>query len=195
MKKLMVAGIAATALIAIPALAFRQDPGPMGGPGEPMMGPMTRADVEKKVETHFSQMDANHDGFVTRDEAKSGKVKMHVQRHERRQEMREGNKDEMFARLDSDGNGSISRAEFDAHFANGMGHKERKIIIRRKMKGQEHGMMFDQADADKDGRLSLAEAMQNHMAMFDRADADKNGIVTPEEHQAMMKMRRDKHQD
>ena len=43
--------------------------------------------------------------------------------------------------------------------------------------------MFDMADSNKDGRVSLAEMQQQALAHFDRADLNHDGKLTPEERQ------------
>jgi hypothetical protein len=43
--------------------------------------------------------------------------------------------------------------------------------------------MFDRSDADKDGRVSLAEMQQAALARFDRADLNHDGTITPDERQ------------
>ena len=57
------------------------------------------------------------------------------------------------------------------------------------------GMWFERADANKDGKVSLAEASAGALAMFDRADADKNGTISPEEHKAARDAMRAKWQE
>jgi hypothetical protein len=59
---------------------------------------------------------------------------------------------------------------------------------------------FDRADANHDGKLTLAEASAGPLAMFDRADTNHDGTISPDEHKAamekmrgMMKDRKDKH--
>jgi Ca2+-binding EF-hand superfamily protein len=97
----------------------------------------------------------------------------------------------LFARLDANGDGSISRAEFDARPERGPARQERRGN-RMERRGERGGMMgagfgarmFERADADKDGRISIAEATARPLAMFDRADANKDGTVTLEERRA-----------
>jgi len=43
--------------------------------------------------------------------------------------------------------------------------------------------MFERADADKDGRVSLPEMQQAALARFDRADLNRDGTITPDERQ------------
>lgn len=152
MKK-WIAGTALLTLVAVPALAH------MKGHAD-HKGPETRAEAEARIKAHFAEVDADKDGAISRTEADAFHAKM-----------RKDHGDRMFARIDTDGNGQISRAEFDAHHA-GKDHD-----------GKGHDRMFTTADSNSDGKVTQAEALM----VFDKADADKNGIVTPEErHAAMM---------
>lgn len=180
MKTLTFAGVAAIALAAVPALALQQ-----GG-----AQPMTRAAVQTMVQTHFGQADANRDGFVTKAEAEASRDAMRQQRQAKRGERRA----ELFARLDADKNGSISQAEFTAR-PDRADRAERRTdraerrgdrMERRGQRGAMGGRMFERADADKDGRVSLAEATAPALAMFDRVDTDRNGTVSAEERAAAM---------
>jgi hypothetical protein len=54
-----------------------------------------------------------------------------------------------------------------------------KIVIKRKMMGE--GLMFDMADANKDGKVTEPEALTSALARFDRADTNKDGKITPDE--------------
>lgn len=170
-KTLLIAGAAVLA-IGVPALAAHHE----GAQGDhPMMQEMTRADAEAKVKEHFAMVDANKDGAITMDEVKA-----------RREAMRAQRKDMHFQKMDANGDGSISREEFDA--AHAMKHdkmadggmKNHKMGHRGmgKMMG---GRMFDMADANKDGKVTLSEATSAALAHFDMVDADKNGTVTPTE--------------
>ena len=44
---------------------------------------------------------------------------------------------------------------------------------------------FARIDADRDGRISLAEATRFRLERFDRVDANDDGRITPEERQAI----------
>jgi hypothetical protein len=44
--------------------------------------------------------------------------------------------------------------------------------------GERH---FDAADADRDGRLTQAEARQGALAFFDRVDTNHDGTIVPDE--------------
>ena len=105
---------------------------------------------------------------------------------------------QIFDRLDSNHDGYISRQEFTS--AKPM-VKEKRVIV---MNGGEHGAMrmrmhgmgmpmgghiFEKADVNNDGRVSLQEATHAAAAHFDAADANHDGTLSREEmraaHEAM----------
>lgn len=54
------------------------------------------------------------------------------------------------------------------------------------------GMMaFHLVDADKDGKVTLAEATSGALARFDRMDANKDGKITAQERRDGMKQMRE----
>lgn len=181
MKELLFSAVGVAAVSGIaPALAYSA-PAP-----QHEMKAMTRAEMMQKVQDHFAKLDANKDGFVTREEMQAGRTAM-------RDQMADHIKDgasSMFDRMDTNHDGSISRTEFDnahAAMANHMGGK------RMGMHGMHGGMaerMFTTADSNKDGRVSQQEAAAAAAAHFDKIDANHDGTVTPDEmraaHKAMM---------
>lgn len=177
MRKIWLIGGAA-ALVAVPVIAAEMNPGKT----------ILRGDVEAKVKERFAKVDTNRDGAVTVDELRA------MRTHKRAESL-----DDHFKRLDTDGNGSISRAEFDAghqgmgHEKHGSGHGDDAH------RGGRHGMvgmmMFRQADADKDGKVTLAEATAGALRLFDSADANRDGSVTPEERHAFRAQMREKWMD
>jgi hypothetical protein len=66
------------------------------------------------------------------------------------------------------------------------------------MKMRMHGMgmggfgghLFEMADTNKDGRVSLAEAQAAALAHFDRADLNHDGKLTPDERRQAHQMKR-----
>lgn len=163
--------------IAIPALAVAAHE-----MHHEMSGPMTRSSVESKVKEHFAKVDSNADGFVDKAEASGA--------HEKRMAER---RDRHFKEMDANADGSISRAEFDARHAepNAMGGMKGHGAGHHAGMGKGMGMMmhggdrmFERADANKDGRVSLAEAIALPMAHFERADTNKDGTISPEERKA-----------
>ncbi len=179
MKKVMFAGLAMAG--AVPAVAHMH-----GGKG--MMNadePVTLASVEKRVRDEFARLDTNKDGFVAREEADA-------ERERRMAEMR----DRHFATLDANKDGSISRAEFDAAHGARKGAGGEGAGMRHHMKGHGRmigmggGLRFYNSDADKDGRVSLAEALARPVERFKAMDANKDGTVTPDERKAARDKRR-----
>jgi Ca2+-binding EF-hand superfamily protein len=158
--------------------------------------PMVRADIAAQVKAQFAKMDANKDGAITRDEIAAHQAAQ-------RKEMQ----DRMFANMDANKDGAISKGEFDAHHKDMARHMMMemdapdmpmpppgrmapegpdKIIITRKIMGGPGGMigdghMFGMADADKDGKVTEAEALTYALGRFDQADTNKDGKITPDE--------------
>ena len=171
---------------------------------------MTRDEVAAHVRRMFEHLDANHDGFVTREEVDS--------LHQRVMSMHDGMAKEMadrgmkgpdraaaFDRLDTNHDGTISRQEFMAakpHL------DEHRVMVMRDGGMPGHpglegmhmqaasfgGHLFEMADANHDGRVSLQEATNAALQHFDRADLNHDGKLTPEErqqaHQLMRESRR-----
>jgi len=110
--------------------------------------------------------------------------------------------------MDKDGNGQISKAEFDAfhaehmHGPHGSGGKPAPEGLATAEGGaspagagpwhmRRHGwhgmmarMMFAHADADHDGKVSLAEAEKAALDRFDRIDTNHDGVISDAERQA-----------
>ena len=199
MRRSLIIGLGLVAAVSIPVLAAQHGGHHGKGHGADMGtmtdGPTTRGDVETRVKTHFAAVDADKDGFIVAAEAGAMRTKHHA-------EMRDAH----FSAMDSNKDGSISRAEFDAghqterqgaavagegkggHHMRGGGH--------RKMGGMMGGgRMFERADANTDGKVSLAEALAKPLARFDAADTNKDGTLTPEERKAARETMRAKWRD
>ena len=193
MKKLLIGG--AVLALAVPALAqVAQAPAPQMQHG---MKVQTRAEVQAKVAEHFARVDTNRDGFVTKAEADAAMQAFRGKRGEKRAEWR----GQAFERLDTNRDGSITRAEWDAAQAqrqqrvaardqNGDGRPDAKGFGHRGMMGGFGGHMFEMADTNRDGRVSLQEAQAAALQHFDTVDSNRDGRITPEERMQMhQKMR------
>lgn len=198
MKRLLIAG-AALALVT-PALAqVAQAPTATGQP-RPAMKVHSRADVQAKVAEHFARLDANRDGFVTKAEAEAGRKAMRVHVREQIKEQAGENRAQLFERLDANRDGQISRQEWDS----GRAMHEKRIVMRREGRagpgmrmgmgmGALRGHMFEMADSNRDGRVTLQEAQAAALRHFDMADVNRDGRITPDERRQMRERMRAEH--
>lgn len=153
--------------------------------------PMTRDDVVRHVRTMFAKLDANRDGFVTRDELQSMHEHMMGAMHAG------FDRGAAFDRLDTNHDGMVSRQEFMA--AQPLMRERRMIAMRQGETGTHMGGMgmaghlFEMADLNHDGRVSLAEAQQAALQHFDRMDLNHDGVLTPDERRQAHQMMRGQH--
>jgi len=228
--RIIVSGAAAAALVVALAPAFAQ-PAPPAPPGVaqgtvpvPVAPPardmrvrvitdrtMTRDEAVRHIRDMFARLDTNRDGYVTREELDAVHGRMMGMRAKAgkalaaRGPMHRPDRGATFDRMDSDHDGSISRQEF---MASRPGLREKRVLVMREGAASGgHGMghmrmmpmhgagthfggrLFDMADANHDGRVSLAEAQAAALAHFDRADLNHDGRITPDERQQMRVMR------
>jgi Ca2+-binding EF-hand superfamily protein len=196
MKKLL---IGSAALLASAAAVAQVAPAPSPAPQVKVAKVHTRAEVQAKVAEHFARIDTNRDGSVTKAEADAARTAFRSQSTERREDRRE----QAFDRLDSNRDGAISRAEWDAHAA----QRQQRVATRdrdgdgrrdgrRFAGGGMHnlgGHMFEMADANKDGRVTLQEAQAAALRHFDMADANRDGQITPDERRQVRQRMRAQH--
>ena len=244
MTKLLIGGAIAALVVAIaPAIAQPAPPPPPGvaqgtavapvPPGAPVPEmrshvrvmydhEMTRDEAVRHVREMFAKLDTNRDGIVTREEVDAFHRKMmgamgmagDMEKRLGDHGIMMGDRNQIFDRLDTNHNGSISRQEFTS--AAPQVRQERVMIIRNgpdggppmpggpgmegmKMHmhggGMGHGFeghLFDMADANHDGRLTLQEAEAAALAHFDKADLNHDGKITPDERAQMHALRHDR---
>jgi len=118
----------------------------------------------KDVDTSFQRVDANKDGFVTKNEIAVAEARaqatVQAQFTVRRKQA--------FDRLDTNKDGQVSFAEFAA------GSPGPRVATN----GQQ---ALTQLDANKDGRVTLVEFRVPAMRRFERIDANRDGTATVEE--------------
>ena len=212
MKKALFAGVAAAAFVVLTPIVAAQTAAPVAAapavPHAKMAREHTRDEVVAKVREHFAKLDGDRDGFVTKAEADGARAAMkakfaenRAERVEHRKERKEQRREHTFERLDSNNDGAISRAEFDAAHAQrdqrvanrageGRGHGRRLHGMMMGSMHALHGRMFEMADGNKDGRVSLQEAQDAAVRHFDMADTNKDGRITREERIQMRHHRR-----
>jgi Ca2+-binding EF-hand superfamily protein len=174
MKRFALTGAAVAALIAFPAFAQQS---------APVKPNPTRAAIQAGVQAEFAKVDTNKDGFVTGAEAQAATAAA----RSAFQALRTENRAELFTRLDTNKDGALTRAEFEAPpAAQAAGQARNRQAERQRRSGAMAGLMFaptrfQAMDANKDGKVSLAEASVQGLARFDRIDANRDGIISPEE--------------
>lgn len=87
----------------------------------------------------------------------------------------------LFGLLDTNRDGVVTPAEFHAYLA---GTKATPAAADPFTHVGAH--WFERNDADGDGRVTLAEAEARPLRMFDMADVDKDGVVSVRERQMAM---------
>ncbi len=120
----------------------------------------------------FDRMDLNKDGFVDRADRELAAAQR---------------RDAWFKAADTDGDGTLSRAEYDAASE----QRDARHGGRQQGPRAQRGEWFAGLDKDKDGRISRAEAAGSPLAgRFDALDADKDGFIDREELKAARPQRR-----
>jgi Ca2+-binding EF-hand superfamily protein len=174
---------------------------------------MTRDEAVTHVRDLFARFDTNKDGYLTREEIDATRDKMIAMHGDIEKRLADhgvlmGDRGAVFEKLDANHDGNISRQEFMASKSQ---MREQRVIVMRDgaiggtpgapgapgMRMHMRGMggfgghLFEMADSNKDGRVSLAEAQAAALAHFDKADLNHDGKITPEERQQMHQLRRE----
>jgi len=209
MKSILLSGLACAA-VTIATAAFAQASVPVPPVPTPpsvrshLNQTRTRADVQTHVQRMFAELDINHDGFITREEASAAHDKMmtHMQaRTAKGWDMEHGpvpRRAAMFDKLDTNHDGVITRQEYVS--AQPQAFEKRMFVMHNGGTASKAGMgmhgmgmmgaMFDIADTNHDGKVSLQEATAAALKHFDMADLNHDGQLTPDERmQAHQRMR------
>jgi Ca2+-binding EF-hand superfamily protein len=141
----------------------------------------------------FARLDGNKDGSITRSEAEAARTARAIAKGKpaAAHAMAFGG---LFERADTNRDGNISRAEFDAARPTARMRGKRDGVRQASNKLGMGGRLLALGDADKDGRVSLAEAQQAALGRFDRADINRDGQVTLEERRQSRQQRRNQRQ-
>ena len=187
-RTLLAALIASTlALTAGAAMARPGDYGPHCDTNGDGKISREEAQTMPRLAQEFDRLDTNKDGFLTRDEMPRGHYRGQGGHYSGPGNHFRG-QGGGFNRLDTDGDGRISREEakanpqlsqnFDLIDANKDGYIDRSEMFRH-MADQR----FTRLDADKDGRISRDEARQapRLAQWFDQLDTNKDGYLSRDE--------------
>ena len=200
-RSLFLAGVGLAVCISAATYAQADAPPAADTTGHHMQQPKTRAEVEARVKERFAALDVNKDGFITPDEMRHHGMRPGGPDHKGpgRADPKD-RADRMFAMMDTDKNGEISKAEFEAFHAahpggrfghDGPGGGERfarwggprhggmwMMHMRREMMARR---MFEREDANHDGKVSLAEAEKAALDRFDKIDTNHDGVISDAE--------------
>ncbi len=149
-------------------------------------GKLSKTEVPERMQGIFVRADANTDGLLTREELTKATAA---------QEQRGPGGpplDIIFRALDQNQDGVLSKVELAGSVAalksldkDGDGElREQELRPMRgggRGPGEMIGHLFEENDANHDGKLSKAEMPERMQEMFARADVDKDGSVTKEE--------------
>ena len=202
MRKYLLGGALAAVMVAIaPVVAQIPAPAPVAPQVQNQAwhgrtSVHTRAEVAAHVRTMFDHLDNNRDGSITKAESEAAKAKMGMRMAGRMGQHGGGgggampDRGAMFDRMDANRDGSISRDEFAQapmrHGPDG-GGMMRQMHMKMGMRGMGGmgGHMFEMADANRDGRVTLQEATNAALRHFDTADVNRDGQLTPDERMQM----------
>lgn len=179
------------------------------GMGGGWRGTLTREQFDEKVRERFARLDANSDGVidVAEIEAALAKGGKHHRGHHGRRAGRDAGEDRgeargarsisksefldevrrRFAQADLDGDGKITDADLPPVMrGRGILSGEHGLQMRGPRGG--HMLSFLRgADADKDGAITLDEAVKAAEARFDRRDRTKDGVLDRADRDALRK--------
>lgn len=181
-------------------------PAPAVAPQHPLRreAVQDRAAISAQVQALFARIDLDRDGFVTRQEAQGARRANRGDRAEGAQRGPRGQRAAdparqqqrrmaAFDRLDTDRNGVLSRAEFGQAAQLRAERQAARIERGRGAGGGQMGLrgrMFELADVNRDGRVSLQEATAAAYQRFDMADLNRDGRLTREERKQNRERRR-----
>jgi len=145
-------------------------------------GKVTRDEMLAAATARFQAADTNHDGYLDATERKAMHAAMGKDA---------AHQGSFFAKMDHDGNGTISRDEAPPHLAarfdqldtNFDGVLDKQELAAAHGDKAKHGAMA-KMDADGDGKVSLAEFTAGALRMFSHLDTDNDGVITLAEAQA-----------
>ena len=188
MRKTFIGGAAAVALAAVAGVATAQSQTPQ--PGAERVRPLRGdADNDGRISqaefvdgrlARLTAADANGDGSVTPEEMRTALQARRAERAEKR-----------FAKLDADGNGAITRAEFDAARSERGPRRD-----RAHGDGRHHVMrVAHRGQRAERGPVVIADMRTKLTERFARLDANSDGFVAADEQRAARQAHREQRRE
>ena len=149
--------------MALPGLALAQAP-TAAKPAAEEAKPVTRMSLSDKLNSDYADLDADKDGKVVLDEIKSRLT------HKAEADLAVIKKarDDAFAKLDTNSDGNISRAEFES----------KAQLPTLKDPSEMATANLGRFDANKDGSVTQDEFRAPTLANFDKMDLNKDGTLS-----------------
>ena len=126
--------------------------------------PVSRTVYMSRVDSVFTSVDTNKDGYTDRAEIEAAEAKALAARKTQLIKQREAS----FRQMDKDKNGSLSLSEFNSALAAQSPKADATARLNR-------------LDTNKDGKISMVEGRAPANAQFVRLDTNKDGILSVEE--------------
>jgi Ca2+-binding EF-hand superfamily protein len=154
-------------------------------------GKLSKEEVPERMQGIFVRADADHDGFLTREELTKATAAQ-----DRAGRSGGPPPDLVFRALDTDQDGTLSATEIAGATSalktldkDGDGALSGQELRPLRGPGGPGGRdpreminhLFEENDANHDGQLTRAEMPERMQEMFERADLNKDGVVTKEE--------------
>jgi len=163
MRRFIVAALVA----ALPGTAVAQE---AAKPAADQAKPVSRTALSDELNADYADLDADKDGKVTGEEIKARLVR----KTEADLAVLKKARDDAFAKLDTNGDGSISKAEFEA----------RAPLPAVKDATEMANSNLGRFDADKDGAITQEEFRTPTLTNFDKLDKNKDGTLSVAEQKA-----------
>lgn len=127
----------------------------------------------------FDRLDLNHDGKITVAEAEAARSQHAEAKGGQPAKAQATGFHGLLARADTNKDGVITRDEFNAMGQQIKARMEKAGVARGSMASR----MFERADTNHDGKVSLQEMQSAALAQFDKIDTNHDGTISPQERQ------------
>ena len=127
--------------------------------------PVTRTDFARNLDTNYKRLDTNNDGAVTEPEIQAAQARA----NQAVEAMLVKRRADVFAKLDTNKDGQLSAAEFNAGSP-----------IPQRPRTDSAGALA-KLDTNKDKKVSAAEFRAPPLANFDKMDLNRDGTISVDE--------------